>query len=81
MQCLTGEGPLRLLVTGGAGFIGSHFVRETINDNMPGLAGASVIVLDALTYAGDRRNLDPVADSDRLEFVEGNILDAAPSTS
>jgi dTDP-glucose 4,6-dehydratase len=68
---------MRLLVTGGAGFIGSHFVRETIKDALPGLNGASVVVLDALTYAGDRRNLDPVANSDRLEFVEGNILDAA----
>ena len=68
---------MRLLVTGGAGFIGSHFVRETIKDNLPGLNGASVVVLDALTYAGDKRNLDPVANSDRLEFVEGNILDAA----
>ena len=64
-------------MTGGAGFIGSHFVRQTLNDALPGLDGASVVVLDALTYAGDKRNLDPVANSGRLEFVEGNILDAA----
>ncbi|MGO3648273.1 dTDP-glucose 4,6-dehydratase [Agrococcus casei] len=67
---------MKLLVTGGAGFIGSNFVRRSLQDAYPKLAGAEVIVLDALTYSGNRANLDPVADSDRLEFVHGDICDA-----
>ena len=67
---------MRLLVTGGAGFIGSHFVRSALSAGYPGLEGAEVVVLDALTYAGNRENLAPVADSPRLRFVEGDILDA-----
>ena len=63
------------MVTGGAGFIGSNFVRRAIEGAYPQLAEADIVVLDALTYAGNRANLDPVADSPRLEFVEGNILD------
>jgi dTDP-glucose 4,6-dehydratase len=66
---------MRILVTGGAGFIGSHFVRTALSTGYPGLEGAEVVVLDALTYAGNRANLDPVADSPRLRFVEGDILD------
>ena len=68
---------MRVVVTGGAGFIGSHFVRQAIGGRYPQLADASVVVLDALTYAGNRANLDPVSDSDRFTFVHGNILDAA----
>jgi dTDP-glucose 4,6-dehydratase len=56
---------MRYLVTGGAGFIGSQFVRD--------LAGADVVVLDKLTYAGNRANL---AGTDH-EFVRGDIADAA----
>ncbi|NQU37566.1 MAG: dTDP-glucose 4,6-dehydratase [Actinobacteria bacterium] len=67
---------MRVVVTGGAGFIGSHFVREAINRRYPQLADAQIVVLDALTYAGNRENLAPVADSDRLEFIHGDILDA-----
>jgi len=66
---------MRVLVTGGAGFIGSHFVRQVLADAYPHQAGASVIVLDKLTYAGNLANLDPVRDSPRLSFVEGDILD------
>jgi dTDP-glucose 4,6-dehydratase len=58
------EHGVKVLVTGGAGFIGSHFVRT-----MP---DAQVTVLDLLTYAGDRANLDGVAH----EFVHGDICDA-----
>lgn len=67
---------MKLLVTGGAGFIGSNFVRRTIEDTYPGLAGADVVVLDALTYSGNLENLAPVADSPRYTFVEGDIRDA-----
>ncbi len=67
---------MRILVTGGAGFIGSNFVRRTLEDAYPGLEGAEVTVLDALTYSGNLENLRPVADSPRYRFVEGDIRDA-----
>ncbi|MEF3322321.1 dTDP-glucose 4,6-dehydratase [Gulosibacter sp. GYB002] len=67
---------MKLLVTGGAGFIGSNFVRRALNDQLPGIEGAEIIVLDALTYSGVRENLDPIADSPRYEFVHGDICDA-----
>ncbi|EAR24835.1 thymidine diphosphoglucose 4,6-dehydratase [marine actinobacterium PHSC20C1] len=67
---------MKILVTGGAGFIGSNFVRRTIEDTYPGLAGADVVVLDALTYSGNLENLAPVANSPRYRFVEGDIRDA-----
>jgi len=65
-----------ILVTGGAGFIGSNFTRMALADRLPGLAGADVTVVDALTYSGNPRNLDPVRDSPRFHFVEGDIRDA-----
>ncbi len=64
---------MRLLVCGGAGFIGSEFVRQTITNH----AEDSVVVLDKLTYAGNVRNLDPVAGDERLRFVHGDICDSA----
>jgi dTDP-glucose 4,6-dehydratase len=67
---------MRILVTGGAGFIGSNFVRRTLQDAYPALAGAEVVVLDALTYSGNLANLAPVADSSRYSFVHGDIRDA-----
>jgi dTDP-glucose 4,6-dehydratase len=67
---------MNILVTGGAGFIGSHFVRTVLADAMPGLAGARVTVLDKLTYAGNFANLGPVAESKRLDFVPGDVCDA-----
>jgi dTDP-glucose 4,6-dehydratase len=66
---------MRLLVTGGAGFIGSDFVRMALTSRLPGVEPTELVVLDALTYAGNRANLDPVADDSRLRFVEGDILD------
>src|SRR5918996_1954124 len=66
---------MRVLVTGGAGFIGSHYVRTLIAGGYPGYAETDVVVLDKLTYAGNLANLDPVAGSPRLRFVEGDILD------
>jgi dTDP-glucose 4,6-dehydratase len=62
-----------ILVTGGAGFIGSAFVRSLLAED----AAARVTVLDKLTYSGNRANLDPVAGDPRLRFVEGDIGDAA----
>ena len=62
-------------MTGGAGFIGSHYVR-TVLDQAWGLARPSeVVVLDKFTYAGNIENLRPVLDDPRLEVVEGDILD------
>jgi dTDP-glucose 4,6-dehydratase len=60
---------MTVLVTGGAGFIGSNFVRLLLED------GESVITLDALTYAGSRANLDGVLNHPQHEFVEGDIRD------
>jgi dTDP-glucose 4,6-dehydratase len=68
---------MRILVTGGAGFIGSHYVRTLVADGYPEYAGASVTVLDKLTYSGNMANLDPVAASPRLTFIRGDICDAA----
>jgi dTDP-glucose 4,6-dehydratase len=67
---------MRILVTGGAGFIGSHYVRTLLTDGYPGFEQAQVTVLDKLTYAGNLANLEPVADSPRLTFVRGDICDA-----
>lgn len=65
---------MRLLVTGGAGFIGSHYVRTLLSGGYPGYEDAEVTVLDKLTYAGNPANLDPV--SGRFTFVHGDIADA-----
>ncbi|MGH8939851.1 MAG: dTDP-glucose 4,6-dehydratase [Actinomycetes bacterium] len=62
---------MRLLVTGGAGFIGSHYVRTVLGADSP----PEVVVLDKLTYAGNAANLAPIAHSPELHFVEGDILD------
>jgi dTDP-glucose 4,6-dehydratase len=66
---------MRILVTGGAGFIGSHYVRSLLQDRYAGHETSQVTVLDKLTYAGNLANLAPVRDSERLQFVEGDILD------
>jgi dTDP-glucose 4,6-dehydratase len=69
-------GGMRILVTGGAGFIGSNYVRKVLGGQYPAYADAEVVVLDKLTYAGNEANLAPVADSPRLRFVRGDICDA-----
>lgn len=63
--------PQTILVTGGAGFIGSSFVAQCVS------RGQKVIVLDALTYAGHRENLDWIAPKDKWELVIGSITDGA----
>jgi dTDP-glucose 4,6-dehydratase len=66
---------MRLLVTGGAGFIGSNFVRMALNDELSGLETEKITVLDALTYSGTLTNLESVKDSDSFTFVHGDIRD------
>jgi dTDP-glucose 4,6-dehydratase len=61
-----------ILVTGGAGFIGANFIRRRLAEQ----PGARIVALDALTYAGNRANLDG-CDMGRLEFVHGDIRDNA----
>jgi len=66
---------MKILVTGGAGFVGSHFVRTLLAGGYPPFADSTVVVLDKLTYAGNLANLDPVRDHSGFTFVEGDILD------
>ncbi|MGH3360614.1 MAG: dTDP-glucose 4,6-dehydratase [Nocardioidaceae bacterium] len=68
---------MRILVTGGAGFIGSHYVRRVLGDAWGGRRPERVVVLDELTYAGNLTNLAPVYDDSRFAFVHGDILDRA----
>ena len=64
---------MRILVTGGAGFIGSNYVKHILsksnNDDL------QVLVLDKLTYAGTLDNLSQVIDNTNLEFIQGDICD------
>lgn len=59
-----------ILVTGGAGFIGSNFVLDWIETT-----GGNVLNLDKLTYAGNLRNLETITDDPRYQFVQGDIAD------
>jgi len=64
---------MKFFVTGGAGFIGSAFVRMLLASRQASL----VVNFDKLTYAGNLENLAPVADDKRYRFVHGDICDAA----
>ena len=63
---------MKLVVTGGAGFIGSNFIRHVLAAH----ADDSIVNLDKLTYAGNLKNLADVADSPRYRFVHGDVCDA-----
>lgn len=71
-EATTMSAPQRILVTGGAGFIGSALVRHLLADT-----AHEVLVLDVLTYAGSLSTLAPVADSSRFRFVRADIRDGA----
>ena len=60
----------RILVTGGAGFIGSNFILQQLQTG-----SASILNLDKLTYAGNLHNLENIASDQRYQFVQGDILD------
>ena len=64
---------MKILVTGGAGFIGSNFVRHVLASH----PGDAVVNLDKLTYAGNLENLRDVEADPRYRFVKGDICDAA----
>ncbi len=63
----------KLLVTGGAGFIGCNFVHYWLANH----PDDEIVVLDALTYAGNRANLAAVEDKPHFSFVHGDINDTA----
>ena len=63
---------MKIIVTGGAGFIGSNFILQQIQDE-----SISIVNLDKLTYAGNLRNLDSLTDHKRYTFVRGDIADRA----
>lgn len=62
----------RLIITGGAGFIGSNFARLMLAES----DFSEIVILDALTYAGNLDNLAGVLDNKRIRFVKGNIADS-----
>ena len=66
---------MKLFVTGGAGFIGSNFVRMAIGGRLLGLEEVEITVFDALTYSGTLTNLEVVRESPQFSFIQGDIRD------
>jgi dTDP-glucose 4,6-dehydratase len=66
---------MRILVTGAAGFIGSHYVRSLLGGGYSRTDVSAVTVLDKLTYSGNEANLAPIAGDPRYAFVRGDICD------
>jgi dTDP-glucose 4,6-dehydratase len=64
---------MKILVTGGAGFIGSNFIRHVLGTGKD----FAVVNYDKLTYAGNLANLESVARNPNYQFVKGDICDAA----
>ena len=62
----------KYLITGGAGFIGSHFIEYLIKKE----PGCQIIILDKLTYAGDKKRLDKALESSNVAFIEGDIRES-----
>lgn len=68
---------MKILVTGGAGFIGSNFVRKLLAGNLGGTSDLETLtVLDSLDYSGNMKNLIPVSDDSRFQFIHGDIQDS-----
>lgn len=65
---------MRILVTGGAGFIGSNYVRMILNGHLGGIS--EITVLDSITYAGNIQNLQPYLNDGDLCFIQGDICDS-----
>ena len=66
---------VKIVVTGGAGFIGSNFVRMALRGELPTVNVTSLTVLDSLTYSGTLTNLEAVADDARYRFEHADIRD------
>lgn len=64
---------MKILVTGGAGFVGSEYVRAALSGDLPGTNGAQITAMDSLSYSGNLQNLAPVADRRGYRFVHGDI--------
>ena len=64
---------MKIFVTGGAGFIGSNFIRHVLNLKK----GVSIVNFDKLTYAGNLANLQSVSDDPNYSFFRGDICDTA----